>query len=356
KGKGLLSSIRNRRNAAGASRGTGLPGSGRTNGRSTLARNASGGVPSAGRKNRTGGTGTGSRGKRLPGTRRTNCSGMPGAGRRRGKGLLSGAGRRSAAGGSRAGASKAGRLFRGGGKSPSSRGKGLGRGGSSRGTGSGAGKRNWAKGLFPNKKGRTPTGKRNKRTNDSTIGKLKNWWGKTNTKTNAKTNPKPAKRKGGDALNDAPTNPKLRPVAAPPTTKEDKMPKLGNTPRGQRSNASTGGGGLVSAAEEYARAMANPSVDISKGVQLDRPFQEMAEAQRAHADGLKQMAAKFQESHPEDTATYEQLMERHRNALQEAEQFEELKGTNRRLHADDYERIEAPRKNEAGWDYTQNQE
>jgi hypothetical protein len=117
------------------------------------------------------------------------------------------------------------------------------------------------------------------------------------------------------------------------------------------------GGNVTAAAEQLASAMAKPGTDINPIKRLDNYLGDMAGGIEATAKGLKDAAAQVAEAHPDNHALTEQIASAAR-LIQQAEQaLKQAQANNKRQLAPDYDRIEAPRKNEAQrFDYRSNQE
>ena len=346
-GGGLLGTTRNRRN--GTRTGSGLPGSGRTRSRGVTSRNGATGLPgSTTRRKRSPFSGSTRPGSKRPG----GGSRVPGSTRGRGRGLFSGSTRPSSK--------------RPGGKNPS-----RGRGGTKNGSG----------GLFSrwrnpnnNTKGKNNNGGKNKHNNggknkhnngnkNRLFGKLKDAYGKAKYNLGSDRDRDIARRTQWGAIEHGPAvKPLSQPKKVTPTINqgENDMSRFSRKSQIPSAAAATGGataagaGRVSQAAEQMAQAIKDPGIDTKLLGNIPRYFGDVANAQKILAESWKAAIAKYEEQHPDDRATVERMQGQLNQMLNIAQGIEGVSAHHRRANAADYERIEAPRKDEEGRDYGAN--
>lgn len=343
RGKGLLGSARSRRNStrSGSGSGSGLPGSGRTRAAGVLNRSAGGtGARGKGlsRSNRTTGAGT------RPGSKRPGGgSRLPGATGARGKGLL---GRRP--GGGSSGGTGA-------------RGKGLSR--RHRGSSPNGNNSRWKgfKDRFGSNRKRHDK-KGNIRRN--LFGKSKEAYAKAKYHLGSDRDRDLARRTNWGSIEHGPARQPLPEPKKTPTINDSKgenMSRFAKKPKSSSPFSSTetgpssaGHGRISQAAEQFAQAIKNPGIDTKLLANVPRNFNDLANAQKIYAEAFKTMIDNYQEEHPDDQATVEKAMGQYRQLMNVADAMDGITPQHRRANAADYERIEAPRKDEEGRDYGAN--
>ena len=117
--------------------------------------------------------------------------------------------------------------------------------------------------------------------------------------------------------------------------------------------AAAGAGRVSQAAEQMAQAIKDPGIDTNLLGNIPRYFGDVANAQKILADAWKAAIAKYEEEH-EDKATVERMQGQLNQMVNIAQGIESVSAHHRRANAADYERIEAPRKDEEGRDYGSN--
>lgn len=330
--------------AGGRGRGTGLTGR-----RAAAGRALAGGKPRRGLLGGSRPAGKGSRG--LSGSRRV--AGTRPGGRR---GLLGPSGRRSGVGGAGARGRK-GLLGAGGkgrrgllGGSPRTGRKGLlGRAGAG-----GTGRR--AAGLGGRHRAGTRAGRRGNTGTGTGFGKTTRKVGKELGKRLFGRGKERTVRRAGERGQE-----RREPAAKVAETRqqEKQSPRqVPGVPTGRRVRGGTALGGNVGQVNDAAETVVSMMgrADISSARKLDALFADLADTERRLAEAKRQLAARISEEFPADPAISEHVQRSARVQNQIGDGLAELRGHFRRLHGHEWERLDAPRRNEEAWDHLRNQE
>ena len=145
----------------------------------------------------------------------------------------------------------------------------------------------------------------------------------------------------------------------PPTPTVHGTRKPSTPGRADASPASTGvfkGGELNAAAETFATACARPAKEVDRLRGYDRALQDLAAALHTLCGGLSVRNRILEEAMPDESAGHEQFAQLVQQVQRVAGEAEALVHDQKRRNADDWQRIDAPRKNESGYDYGRNQD
>lgn len=102
--------------------------------------------------------------------------------------------------------------------------------------------------------------------------------------------------------------------------------------------------------------MSKPSQPINTLKGMDRNLGDLASALGAIAGGLKHAGNVQAEAMPDERAAHEQMALLAKQAEQLAQQAQQLQADQKRRNRMDHERMDAPRRNESGYDYGANKE
>ncbi|WP_143267013.1 hypothetical protein [Amycolatopsis thailandensis] len=148
----------------------------------------------------------------------------------------------------------------------------------------------------------------------------------------------------------------MKPAIPTSTTATRKPPQPGRASAPATGSTGLFKGELNDAAETFAAACARPSIEVDRLRGYDRALQDLAAALHTVHGGLTVRRNLLEESMPDESAGHEQFAQIVAMVQRIAGEAEALVSDQRRRNNADWERINAPRKNERGYDYGANQE
>lgn len=143
----------------------------------------------------------------------------------------------------------------------------------------------------------------------------------------------------------------------PVVVEDQKAPRLAVS-KGRRLRGGTALGGEMGHINDTAESVitALDRSDISSARKLDALFADIAVSEQRLADAKRRLAGRIAEEFPADPSVSEHVYQSAGVQSQLSTALSEVRALFRRVHNNEWERLEAPRRNEQAWDHQNNQE